>query len=100
MAKKTTKATAGVVDQLRDAIRNSGQSLSELSKTSGVDPGRLSRFMRGERTLTLPAVEAICRTLRLRLTPEGGPGIAGDAPRPEEAPTGEAEKPRRRRKEG
>src|SRR5262249_20629973 len=55
----------GVVEQLREAIRGSGQSLSQLGKACGVDATRLSRFVRGERDLTLSAVEKICRVLGL-----------------------------------
>jgi transcriptional regulator with XRE-family HTH domain len=67
MAKK--KGEPGLVDQLRDAIRDSGQSLNQLSHACGVGRDRLSRFLRGERGLTLDAAEKICRTLRLELAP-------------------------------
>jgi transcriptional regulator with XRE-family HTH domain len=67
MAKK--KGAPGLVEQLRDAIRGSGQSLNQLSHACGVGRDRLSRFLRGERGLTLDAAEKICRTLRLELSP-------------------------------
>jgi transcriptional regulator with XRE-family HTH domain len=60
-----------LVSQLRDAIRQSGQSLNQLSLACGVGRDRLSRFMRGERGLTLEAAEKVCRVLRLGLAPEG-----------------------------
>jgi transcriptional regulator with XRE-family HTH domain len=59
----------GLVDQLKEAIRNSGQTLYQLSKASGVPSPQLSRFVRGERTITLPVAEKICRALNLRLAP-------------------------------
>jgi transcriptional regulator with XRE-family HTH domain len=58
-----------LVEQLREAIRDSGQSLNQLGKAAGVGPNQLSRFMRGERTLTLPVAEKICAALGLGLAP-------------------------------
>lgn len=58
----------GLVSELREAIRGSGQSLRDLGRACGVGGDRLSRFMRGERDLTLGAAEKICRALGLRLT--------------------------------
>jgi transcriptional regulator with XRE-family HTH domain len=69
MAKK--KAAPGLVEQLIDAIRDSGQSLNQLSKVSGVDSGRLSRFVRGERNISLEAAAKLCRALNLQLAPTG-----------------------------
>jgi transcriptional regulator with XRE-family HTH domain len=60
----------GLVEQLREAIRDSGKTLYQLSKDAGVGKDQLSRFMRGERTLTLPVAEKVCRALGLRLAPE------------------------------
>lgn len=57
--------------QLREAIQASGQSLSQLGQASGVDAGRLSRFMRGERSLTLEAVGQLCELFGLHLAPIG-----------------------------
>jgi transcriptional regulator with XRE-family HTH domain len=68
MSKK--KEGPGVVEQLREAIRQSGRSLNQLSQLSGIDSGRLSRFMRGERDITISAVEKICRALGLHLASE------------------------------
>jgi transcriptional regulator with XRE-family HTH domain len=62
------KEEPGLVKQLRDAIRTSGRSLNQLSKDCGVDTGRLSRFLRGERDITISAADRICRALGLTLT--------------------------------
>jgi transcriptional regulator with XRE-family HTH domain len=70
MAKKKRKEEPGVVEQLKEAIRESGLSLNQLSHTSGVSNPQLSRFMQGKRSLTLPAVEKICTALGLRLVGE------------------------------
>ncbi len=66
MGKKGEAPT--LTDQLREAIQQSGQSLNQLGKQCGVDSARLSRFLRGERGLSLEAVDAIARVLHLRLT--------------------------------
>jgi transcriptional regulator with XRE-family HTH domain len=63
--------------QLRDAIGASGQSLNQLGQAAGVDSGRLSRFMRGERGLTLEAAGRLCRVLSLHLAPMAEPSKKG-----------------------
>jgi plasmid maintenance system antidote protein VapI len=59
-----------MVSQIREAVRRSGRSLGELSRATGVGTDRISRFMRGERTLTLPAAAKLCEALGLELTPK------------------------------
>ena len=39
-----------------------------IARETGVDKGRLSRFIRGQRSLTLPAVDALARYLGLELS--------------------------------
>lgn len=58
-----------IAEQLRDYIRKCGKSLNALANESNVDSGLLSRFMRGERTMTLNVVEriAVCLNLCLRI---------------------------------
>ncbi len=57
MKKATAKAaTANPFDLesiVREFITSSGLSMREIQEASGVDSGQLSRFIRGERTLTL-----------------------------------------------
>jgi transcriptional regulator with XRE-family HTH domain len=43
-----------LIDRIRVAINESGFSLNQLSALCGIDRGRLSRFMRGERRTPLP----------------------------------------------
>lgn len=52
---------------LQNAIQKSGLSLNVLAALTGIDSARLSRFMRNERTLTLPAAAVLCRQLGLEL---------------------------------
>jgi hypothetical protein len=71
MAKATEEL--GLIEQLRQAIQSqvqAGVSLNQLGKESRVGTSQISRFMRGIRTLTLPAAERICQVLHLRLTQE------------------------------
>jgi transcriptional regulator with XRE-family HTH domain len=59
-----------LTELLRKVIVESGLSLNQLSQTSGIDSGTLSRFMRGARTITLPAAERILTALKKRLVLE------------------------------
>jgi transcriptional regulator with XRE-family HTH domain len=59
-------------EQLREAIRESGQTLGQISRNCGVGPDRLSRFLRGERDLTLTGAEKICDALGLQLATRSG----------------------------
>jgi transcriptional regulator with XRE-family HTH domain len=61
------KRAPTVTEQLKEAIRTSGASLMQLSRDSGVSQPQLSRFMLGQRTLTLPAVDKLCAALGLHL---------------------------------
>jgi len=56
--------------QIRRAIRESGLPLNQLATRCGVDRGRLSRFVRGERDLTLAAADRLCCVLGLVLRKE------------------------------
>jgi hypothetical protein len=65
-----SKAKPSLADCIREAIRASGMSLNQLGRMAQSDSGRLSRFMRGERDLTLEAAGRICEVLSLHLTTE------------------------------
>ena len=57
-----------LAEQLRQAIKACGMTLSQLGKAAGVHKAQLSRFLRQERTLTLTAATKLCAYLRLTLT--------------------------------
>jgi hypothetical protein len=84
-------------NQLRDAIRRSGRSLSRLGNAARVDAARLSRFLRGERDLTLTAAAQLCCVLGLRLCEDDAPRTPDAIPlpglpaRPLRKPAGRAE---------
>jgi transcriptional regulator with XRE-family HTH domain len=62
-----------LAEQLREAVKASGRSLGQLARESGVDPSRLSRFLRGERDLTLEATGKLCGVLGLTFCPVEAP---------------------------
>jgi len=67
MVPMTKKSVMSAI--IRDAIRNSGRSLNQLSRETGITQGMLSRFMRDERTLTISTAERLCTVLGLELGP-------------------------------
>jgi transcriptional regulator with XRE-family HTH domain len=80
------KRGAGVVEELKQAIRRSGQSLYRLAQTSGVGKDRLGRFMRGERGLTVEAVEKVAEALGLQLRLVGAEDPPAKPKRPRKRP--------------
>jgi transcriptional regulator with XRE-family HTH domain len=61
-----------LVAQVRQAIQDSPLSLLELGQRSGVNQSQLSRFLRGERGLTLAAAAKVCEVLGLELAWRAG----------------------------
>jgi len=61
--------SSDLIKQMRDAIRNSGLPVVEIARQAGISQGQLSRFMRNQRTLTLPVAEKVCDVLGLELRP-------------------------------
>ena len=66
MDKQEGKPT--LVEQLREAIIESKMPLNRLSKASGVHRSQLSRFLRGERDISLAGASAVCLALGYQLT--------------------------------
>ena len=56
-----------IVDQLRRAIKRSGETQYALSMATGVDQSVLSRFLKGERTIRLETAARLCKHLGLEL---------------------------------
>lgn len=71
MGKKQDRAP-DLIEQLRRAIAGCGLSMNQLGKAAGVNQAQLSRFLRAERTLTMPTAAKLCAYLGLRLT---GPAL-------------------------
>jgi hypothetical protein len=64
---RSTISGMGIIKELQDAILNDGRSQYALAKAAGLSPIQLGRFVRGERGLTTPAVDALCEVLGLEL---------------------------------
>jgi transcriptional regulator with XRE-family HTH domain len=58
-------------EQLRQAIRDCGESRYALSKRTGIDQSTLTRFMSGERGLRLDVVDVLAEALGLELRSKG-----------------------------
>ena len=76
----TKEQFADLEEQLREALRRTGLSHHELARQSGVSQPVLSRFLSGERSLTLPVAAKICRSLGLRLCANEADAGHGEAP--------------------
>jgi hypothetical protein len=61
--------TIPLSEQLRQAIRECGESRYALSKRTGIDQSTLTRFMSGERGLRLDVVDVLADVLGLELRP-------------------------------
>jgi hypothetical protein len=58
-----------ISDPLRRAIRESGLSLHEISRQTGVSTATLSRFNAGREGLTLRNADAVAKFFKLELRP-------------------------------
>ena len=63
-----TSAPNNVIDQLKQAISDSGLSHNELASKTGIPQPTISRFVRGDRTLGSHPVATLCFHLGLELT--------------------------------
>jgi len=67
MAWKPEVKEPAMIAAIREAIRDSGLTISEISRRSGVSHPQISRFIHGERTMTLPAAARVCAVVGLEL---------------------------------
>lgn len=56
-----------IVDQLRRAIKDSGQTEYAIAKESGVSQSIVNRFVSGERGISLETAAKLCAYLKLDL---------------------------------
>lgn len=61
-------AVTAVSDEIRAAVINSDRNLSQLADTTGINKGRLSRFVRGERGLSMEAIDTLADYFGFRLS--------------------------------
>jgi transcriptional regulator with XRE-family HTH domain len=57
-----------VAETLREALADSRLSLNEIERRCGVSHVVVSRFLRRERTITLPVASQLCDLLGLQLS--------------------------------
>ena len=62
-------SSRGLVDELREAILNCGQTEYRVAKESGVAQPILNRFLHGERGVSLETAAKVCKYLGLHLAP-------------------------------
>ncbi len=62
-----------IIDQLRNVIRDSGESEYRIAQATGVSASVLSRFVNGKRGITLEVAAKICEYLNLHLEQRNGP---------------------------
>jgi transcriptional regulator with XRE-family HTH domain len=79
---KPRQAEPALPARIRRAIQESGRSLNQLGQLAGLDHARLSRFVRGERDLTLSAAGRLCEVLGLELTDRKGSEASTVPPTP------------------
>lgn len=53
---------------LRSAVLDSEDSLRAVARSAGLDAGNLSRFVRGQRGISIDALDRLCQILGLTLT--------------------------------
>ncbi len=58
---------ATILQSIQAAIENSGQTCYRICKGAGVAPSQLSRFVNGERGLSVEAVERLADYLGLEI---------------------------------
>ncbi|MCU0711987.1 MAG: helix-turn-helix domain-containing protein [Pirellula sp.] len=65
MKKSKKKIDMTLADQLREAMAASGLTNYRISKEADIDQAVLSRFVSGERNITLEVADRICKLLDL-----------------------------------
>lgn len=58
-----------LIEQLRRAIRESGESQLSISQATGIDRPNLSKFLSGQRSMSLETAAVVCEYLKLDLLP-------------------------------
>ena len=61
------KAKQTLVDQLRQAVVDSGKTLGEITRDTGIDKSALSRFVNGERGVSMAVMNTLGEYLELEI---------------------------------
>jgi plasmid maintenance system antidote protein VapI len=62
-----TRKKLTVIDQLRNAIAESGEPELAIAQALGIDQGNLNRFVKGERGISMETFAKLCEYLKLEL---------------------------------
>lgn len=62
-------ASRSSVTVVKDAIRRDNRSLTRLSRDAGVSQSQVSRFVSGQRSVTIATMDRLIGTLGLELRP-------------------------------
>lgn len=62
-------ATGSAASMVRDAIRRDARSLSRLARDAGVSQSQVSRFLAGQRSVSLETASRLMGTLGIELRP-------------------------------
>lgn len=71
-----TKVSKRLSDQLRRIVSDSGKTLGEIARGTGIDKSALSRFVNGERGVSLQAWDRLGEYFGLELRPARKPAKA------------------------
>ena len=61
------KASDRLSEQLRRIVANSGKTLGQITRDTGIDKSALSRFVNGERGVSMEAMDKLGEYLGLRI---------------------------------
>lgn len=70
LSNQRCELSEALAEALRQAITASEMSQATLAQETGIDPGVISRFIRGERSLSLETASKIADLLGLELRPK------------------------------
>jgi len=77
-----TKSKTNLIDQIRQAVRESGLTKRGLATLAGIDETAVSRFHSGERGLSMESLDALADVLNLRIVADGKPRKVPPASKP------------------
>jgi len=61
------KVSPKLTDQLRAAVAGCGRTLGQITRDTGIDKSALSRFVNGERGVSMEALDQLGEYLGLRI---------------------------------
>ena len=77
MTPMQTQTSKKLTAQLQAILRRSGRSLGEMARATGIDTSALSRFVRGERGLSMEGLDVLGDFFGLRLVARRPKGKKG-----------------------